>query len=463
MRAATLISAVMVAAACGDQPAAAPRTVSPSIDVAAVAPNAQNVLSALVTARVRDAQRLVVRYRRAGSTVDEVTPAFDVTEGALRIPVLALQADAQYHMRVLASGPGGTTESHEMVMTTGSLPADLPRYTASGVDPSPGFVTFAAGIYALAIDNSGRVVWYRRFPDGAGLNMMAQPTGRYVLRPPTPAAGDLESWVELDVFGEVTRALGCVAGLPNRIHDLLLEPSGSYWVMCDEVRTMDLRAEGGVANARVTGTVIQHLAVDGTLLFSWSPFDHFQITDLDPAQRTGAAVNWTHGNAFDIDADGNILVSWRSLNEITKIDGRTGMVLWRLGGRRNQFTIIGGDAAPFAGQHSVRSLGRGEVLLLDNVGDPRESRAERYLLDETIKVAQLAQAHASVPRVVTEIGGSVQPYQNGRTLVSFGTAGRVEEFDDQGRVVWRVDGHAGYVFRAQRIRSLYEPGVGTRR
>jgi hypothetical protein len=29
--------------------------------------------------------------------------------------------------------------------------------------------------------------------------------------------------------------------------------------------------------------------------------------------------------------------------------------------------------------------------------------------------------------------------------------------------VWRIDGHAGYVFRAQRIRSLYAPGVDTPR
>jgi hypothetical protein len=28
-------------------------------------------------------------------------------------------------------------------------------------------------------------------------------------------------------------------------------------------------------------------------------------------------------------------------------------------------------------------------------------------------------------------------------------------------VVWRIEGNPGYVFRAQRIRSLYRPGGGT--
>jgi len=61
------------------------------------------------------------------------------------------------------------------------------------------------------------------------------------------------------------------------------------------------------------------------------------------------------------------------------------------------------------------------------------------------------------------IGGSVQSLPGGHTLVSFGTAGRVEEYDAAGRVVWRFEGNAGYVFRAQRIRSLYSPGVGLTR
>jgi len=29
--------------------------------------------------------------------------------------------------------------------------------------------------------------------------------------------------------------------------------------------------------------------------------------------------------------------------------------------------------------------------------------------------------------------------------------------------MWTIDGNAGYVFRAQRIRSLYAPGVGSAR
>jgi hypothetical protein len=455
------IGALVILGACGDDPVGTPRAAPPAIEAATISANPHNVVSAIVSVRARDAEFALVRFRVASAAADDETLPVPVTGDVARVPVLGLLPEARYVAYVVATGPGGETVSPEMEITTGALPQNLPRYIAGGPDPSPGYVVFAAGQYVLAIDNAGRVAWYRHFPGGAGLNVMAQPTGRYVLRPPTPATGDLEPWVELDPLGEVTRTLGCAGGLQPRLHDILLEPGGGYWLLCDETRTTDLSADGGAADARVTGNVIQHIGASGELLFSWNPFDHFAITDLDPAERAGAAVNWTHGNAIDVDGDGNVIVSWRNLGEITKIDGRTGAVIWRMGGARNEFHFFNTSTPPFARQHAARAIGRGELLLLDNVGDPGESRAERYAFSEDGRTASLVHSHGAF--VVTEIGGSVQRGAGGRTLVSFGTAGRVEEYDDAGQVVWRIHGNPGYVFRAQRIHSLYAPGVGTAR
>ena len=41
--------------------------------------------------------------------------------------------------------------------------------------------------------------------------------------------------------------------------------------------------------------------------------------------------------------------------------------------------------------------------------------------------------------------------------MSFGTEGRVELFDASGLKLWAIEGNPGYVFRAQRIVSLYAP------
>lgn len=460
---ALLIATVFIA--CRGDPTVPSSVVLPTIRSSSAVSNLWNVLSATVLADVLNADSVAVHYHLAdaASSRDSVTPAVGIATEAVTIPVLGLLPSRRYSLRVVAYSAGGKTTGDEMFITTDTLPADLPRYTASGEDPSAGYVVFAAGLYGIVIDNTGRVVWYHRFPYGAGLSFMAEPNGRYVAKPNTVTPAPNDPWVEIDVLGNVTRTLGCAQNLASRPHDLIAQPDGSYWLMCDELRTMDLSAVGGVAGARVTGTMVQHVSSAGAVLFQWSPFDHFEITDGEPNDRKGGTVNWTHGNAIDLDADGNLLVSFRNLNEITKIDAVSGAVIWRMGGRRNQFSFFDSSLSAFAGQHSVRVSGAAEISFLDNVGTPGESRAKRYVVNAVAHTTQLAGIYTASPAAVTQIGGSVQPTERGRTLVSFGTAGRVEEYDAKGNVVWRIDGHAGYVFRAERVLSLYAPGVGTSR
>ena len=254
----------------------------------------------------------------------------------------------------------------------------------------------------------------------------------------------------------VVRSLNCLGNLQARFHDLIADADGSYWIMCDETRTMDLTATGGVAGAQVTGTVIEHVSAAGAVLFHWTAFDHFAITDLDSASRAGAVVNWTHGNAIAFAADGNLMASFRSLSEITKIDVVTGAVRWRLGGLANQFTFDV-PGAPFSRQHGLRLASPGHLVLLDNLGEPAGSRAERYVIDEVAKTAQLEAWYASAPGVIALLGGTTQELAGGRTLVAYGNGGRVEEYDASGTVVWRIEGNPGYIFRATRIASVYAP------
>jgi len=446
---------------CRGEPLGIGPAASPTVDAASVTANANNVLSAAVTVRVRSADSVAVQFQLADSGVGaSATPSVAVTADSTVVPVLGLLAAHRYTMRAIARGLGGTSASEPLQLTTDTLPSDLPRYVAGGPDPTPGYVVFAAGRYGIVIDNTGRVVWYRRFPSGPGLTFTAEPTGRYYARPAGASLSDAAPWVELDPLGNLIRTFGCADGLAARFHDLIAQPDGSFWLLCDETRRMDLSSIGGTSGARVTGTAVQHISATGERLFQWSPFDHFAITDGDPRDLAGADVNWTHGNSLDLASDGNLLVSFRNLGEITKIDVRTGDVIWRLGGRRNRFAFLDAPDAVFIGQHSVRSTAPGGLALLDNLGNPAESRAKRYALDERRLTARLVRSYGSAPGVVTQIGGSVQDLPGGRALVSFGTAGRVEEYDGNGRVVWRIEQGAGYVFRAQRIRSLYAPGVG---
>lgn len=434
----------------------------PEILQSVVASNPDNVLSALVTAQTRFADSVAVRFEGTNGTATPtgVTPALVPLQLSVTVPVLALFPTTNYALRVLAFNKCGTVTGAPLGFATQALPQDLPTFSASGPSPAPGYVAFAAGNYGLVIDNTGRVVWYHRFPNGPGLSFQPQPNGRYMARP-NPAPGELPKWMEIDPLGNLTRTLSCARGLPARPHDILVQPDSSYWLLCDETRTVDLSSSGGSSQAQVSGTVVQHISATGQVQFDWSPFDHIEIDlgDLQPADLT-AVINWTHGNSLDLDSDGNLLVSFRNLSTVLKIDSHTGAVIWRMGGSRNQFTFENVGMPPFARQHGVRAVSAGHVLLLDNLGDPVATRAERYAYDEVLHTVRLSNSYFSDTPALSQIGGSTQGLPNGHALVSFGSAGSVEEYDETGNVVWRILGNSGYVFHATRIRSVYRPGVG---
>lgn len=448
-----LIVPALLVAACDST---GPRIPEVRHDSSAVAAGAHNVLSAVVRVYgMGDSARIRFGVTASGA-LDSLTPAVLLENDSARVPVLGLLPATAYQFAVELFGGSDTVLSPTLALTTGALPGDLPSYTASGPAPLPGFVVFSAGQFGLVIDNTGRVVWYRRFvPNGPGLNFMAQPAGVYIGRPGS-------NFLVVDALGDSVRNISCALGRTVRFHDLIVEPGGSAWIMCDETRTVDLTAYGGAAAAQVTGTTVQHLGPSGELLFEWTPFDHFAWDDADTVNLIGNTVNWLHGNSLDLDTDGHVLLSTRTLSEVTKINSQTGAVIWRLGGRRNQFSFTGSPNPGFATQHNVRSLGANLIMILDNNG-ASESRYERYQLDPVGLTATLVQSYGSTPAVLTPIGGSVQRAGDNRWLVSFGTQGRVEEFDQTGATLWRIDGNPGYVFRAQRIQSLYAPGVGSDR
>ena len=110
-------------------------------------------------------------------------------------------------------------------------------------------------------------------------------------------------------------------------------------------------------------------------------------------------------------------------------------------------------------QHGLRLTGPGRLVLLDNLGNATGTRGERYAYDEGAHRARQIAGYESSPAVTAPLGGATQALPGGRVLVAYGNGGRVEEYDASGRVVWRIEGNPGYIFRAQRIGSLYRPGI----
>lgn len=448
----TLGLAAALAAACSDDSGGGPPP--PVYLESVVEANPNTVLAAAVRVRASGYDAARVRAFADGDTLDLSPPFPFEGDSVARVPVLGLLPDREYSIEVRLTDGAAEAAVDTVTFASGALPGWIPGMGATGTG-SAGLVALSLPDGAVVVDNEARVRWYRHSPNGVLNSFQAHANGTYTILDLADQAD--RKFRVLDVEGDEIGTLACV-GRPTRFHDVLVLADGSAWILCDETRTMDLSGLGGVADAEVTGTVVQHRLANGTVAFEWSVFDHFAITDLAEANRDGAAVNFTHGNAVALDTDGNLLLSFRSLDEVTKVDVATGDVIWRLGGLAGEFDFPDDPVGGFHRQHGVRPVAPGVLQMLDN-GLVSPSRLARYAVDPGAGTATLLWGFADSPTTFTLIGGSSQALApGGGALVSFGTEGRVVETDADGVRTWEITGvDDTYIFRAQRIASLYQP------
>lgn len=204
------------------------------------------------------------------------------------------------------------------------------RYVLLGLNPAP-----QGRSYAVIVDREGRPVWYKEFP-GSVFDFQKHGNSSYTV---WSSSGPMSPFQQLDILGNMTDLYVASNGLETGLHELRMIGS-DFALFGVEYRFMDLSALGGLPNARVRGLVVEYHRV-GQPPFFWNTFDHLSVTDAAPdVPLNGPNVNPWHGNAIDIDAEGNLIVSFRNSDEVTKIDSRTGATIWRLGGRNNEFSFV---------------------------------------------------------------------------------------------------------------------------
>ena len=209
-------------------------------------------------------------------------------------------------------------------------------------------------------------------------------------------------------------------------HDILLLENGHFLILIYDIQTVNMSqiVPGGNPAAQVTGLVIQELDLNKNVYFQWRSWDHFEITDATwDISLTSPWIDYVHANALDLDSDGNILVSCRNMDEVTKISYSTGNVIWRLGlnAKNNQFTFLN-DPIGFSHQHDIRKLPNGNYTLYDNgnLHIPPVSRALEYNLDQVNMTAMLVWGYQYEPDIYAPVTGNNQRLPNNNRLIGWG-------------------------------------------
>lgn len=254
---------------------------------------------------------------------------------------------------------------------------------------------------------------------------------------------------------QLVDTFACGNGYSTDIHELVVLEDGSAWLMSYDPQYVDMSlvVPGGKTNAIVTGLVLQKIDSLKHVVFQWRSWDHFQITDATHEDLLVISIDYVHGNSIDVDTDNNIIISSRHMDEITKINTQTGNIIWRLGGKNNQFTVSN-DTIGFSHQHFARRLSNGHLMLFDNGNyhSPSFSRVIEYNLNETTKTAEISWQYRHSPDIYAFAMGSSQRLSNGNTLIGWGSATTtLTEVNPAGQVVYELSLPSGQMsYRAYR-------------
>ena len=94
--------------------------------------------------------------------------------------------------------------------------------------------------------------------------------------------------------------------------------------------------------------IVQEIDIEtDQVLFEWHSLEHVGLEEsyLKPN-------DYFHINSINVYDENHLLISSRSTCTVYKVDRKTGEIVWRLGGKKNDFEM--GPGTPFAFQHDVR-------------------------------------------------------------------------------------------------------------
>lgn len=212
-------------------------------------------------------------------------------------------------------------------------------------------------------------------------------------------------------------------GYLTDLHELRVLPNRHALLMSYDKQVVDMSQliPGGHPAALVTGLIIQEIDEFKNVVFQWRSWDHIPITDATRENLLAPQIDYIHGNAIELDNDGNLMISSRHLEEITKINRTTGNIIWRLGGKKNEF-LFTNDPSRFSYQHGIRRLLNGNIILYDNGNyhTPQVSRAVEYFLDEQEKIVTKVWEYKNTPIIYGYAMGFAQRLENGNTLIGWG-------------------------------------------
>jgi hypothetical protein len=430
--------------------------------------------------------RMRVQFQLAGGAVQN-TPFQPCTPGlSMNFYLAGLLANTRYTAWQVIDTGSAFVRGADVTFATGGLPANL--YTDTIIVPSHGpssdpiLLGGPLGANPVANDLAGNVLWYG--PAGMTFLTRVEPGGEFWGIVEAPGADSSQQVVRIfDLTGmtlletnaarvnEQLKALGkrTITGFHHEARPIA---GGRVAVLAgvEQILT-DVQGPGPVD---ILGDMIVVLDRDLNVVWTWDAFDNLDVSRAAVLGETcpaagcpqyylaSSANDWTHGNALQETADGNLLYSTRNQDWLIKIsyDGGNGdgHILWRIG-VDGDFQFNSSDSYPwFSHQHDGNfETGDPSKLVVFDDGNTRvalmqggNSRGQVLRVDEQNRVV--------TPILIADLGvyaaavGSAQHLLNGNYHFD---AGFVQENNTIDSYSFEVDPGGQIQYETQQNTILY--------
>jgi hypothetical protein len=371
----------------------------------------------------------------------------------------AFHVDTPYSTAAVAAfpNPSAAPSDYHSFATLPGLQAPILTPTVADRDPSAGdvFMTNGPGpgsYGALIYTPRGRLVWFHRLSGGStaeNLSVQSYKGSRDLTfwqgKVLSLGYGEGEDVVMDDHYRAIAKVPGG-NGLKADLHDFQIVPHDIAYITAYNPIHCDLSSVEGASDGAIIDTAVQEIDLaTGLVRWEWHTLDHIGVQESETAAPSKPDPwDWFHLNSIDPQPDGNLFISGRSTWAGYQLQAGTGEILWRLGGLKSSFEM--GPGTKTAWQHDGRILPNGEVTFFDNGSNPPvhdQSRAVRIALDYKTHRARLSFAYTHPnPPLLAASQGDVQTLASGNSVVGYGGAPELSEYDDAGALLF--DAHLPY-------------------
>jgi len=361
------------------------------------------------------------------------------------------------------------------------LPKDFPRYKFQRYQAGGPRLTFAQvdGNYAVFFDRVGTPVWWLKnnlpplhpqvLRDGT-LSWLIRERG--TKGPVGPVNGRF-AWGIRNLNGKLIRQVKGANGVLTDAHELMLLPNGNYLLATfPQDRGLDLRPFGGPAEAVGRGNQVQEVTPRGRLVWKWRSRAH--ISPAETGRWWGMVLgrqqpfDYIHFNSAE-PVGQSMVMSFRHLDAVYKVDKSTGKIIWKLGGTPTdeRLEVLNDPHGnfPFGGQHDARVNDEGILSVFDNATDlKRPPRVVRYRIDEEAGTATMVSSFSDRLVPLSSCCGNSQELPNGQWLVNWGGLGNIREpgirnligaYSPEGRPIFRLWTYNKHMYRVQPVTGQF--------